>query len=199
MEIQLLRGADYPVSRWAGGSTAQIYLYPETGDYGRRDFLFRVSTALIQCQQSEFTLLPGVRRQIMMLEGTARLTYQGHGQEVLEPYQPASFDGGWHTSSQGAGVDFNLMLQGQAQGRLFPLRLEAGEKARLACPAGGFALAFLAQGQGLACQGLTLANKDCLLLRGEGQAWLENSTGAPLMLACAQVRLSGRPDGRGSF
>lgn len=191
MELNILRAADYLVSRWAGGSTTQIYLYPETGDYGRRDFLFRVSSAVIECPESDFTPLPGVQRHIMMLEGSARLHYQGHGERSLAPYQPETFDGGWHTRSQGTGVDFNLMLREGATGQVFPRQLPAGGKTRLACQAGGFLLAFAAEGGPLLCQGKQLMHRDCLLLRGEGTAELENPTDRPLWLACAQIKLPG--------
>lgn len=189
MKVRILRAADYPVSRWAGGTTAQIYLYPEDGDYGRRDFIFRLSSAVIQCPQSDFTPLPGVERHIMMLEGTARLVYQGHGEKTLAPYEAETFDGGWRTTSFGQGTDFNLMLRQGAAGGLWAQTLAPGESFALPCEAGGFALAFLAQGESLTADGQTLGPRDALLLEGKGSLSLQNRGQTAARLACAWTRL----------
>jgi environmental stress-induced protein Ves len=189
MKVRILRAADYPVSRWAGGTTAQIYLYPEDGDYSRRNFIFRLSSAVIQCPQSDFTPLPGVQRHIMMLEGAARLVYQGRGETTLTPYEAETFDGGWQTTSFGCGTDFNLMLRQGAAGGLWAQALAPGERFALKCEAGCFALAFAAQGEALSAGGQALGPRDSLLLEGEGQAILQNGGESPARLACAWARL----------
>ncbi len=189
MNVRILRAAEYPVSQWAGGTTAQIYLYPEDGDYGRRDFIFRLSSAAIQCPQSDFTPLPGVERHIMMLEGSARLVYQGHGEKTLAPYEAETFDGGWQTTSFGQGTDFNLMLRQGAAGGLWAQELAPGESFDLPCPKGGFALAFAAQGEALSGGGRTLGFRDALLLEGEGEISLQNCGKTAARLVGAWIRL----------
>ena len=69
--------ADFKTTRWAGGSTCELYLYPETGSYERRDFLFRLSSASIEQDGAPFTPLPGVVRHLLLLEGTLQLQKAG--------------------------------------------------------------------------------------------------------------------------
>lgn len=46
---------DYPVSNWSGGKTTQLFIYPENSEYAKRNFLFRISSATVDCERSEFT------------------------------------------------------------------------------------------------------------------------------------------------
>ena len=38
---------DYKVSRWSGGDTTELYLYPEDGDYKSGNFQLRISSATV--------------------------------------------------------------------------------------------------------------------------------------------------------
>ena len=49
---------DYAVSRWSGGTTTQIALFPPESSYAGRDFLWRVSSAVVEDGESAFTPLP---------------------------------------------------------------------------------------------------------------------------------------------
>ena len=120
---------DWLVSRWAGGTTAQIAIAPEGALYGDRDFLWRVSSARVELEESVFTPLPDYHRWISTLAGEVALSHQGGERITLAPYQIHQFDGGWETRSRGRCTDFNLMLRkGRACGCVRPLRLAAGER-----------------------------------------------------------------------
>ena len=71
MKINIKGPEEYTVSQWAGGATTQLYIYPEHADYSRRDFIFRLSSATVECERSEFTSLPEVDRILMVLRGCA--------------------------------------------------------------------------------------------------------------------------------
>ena len=86
------------VSNWSGGKTTQLFIYPENSEYAKRNFLFRISSATVDCERSEFTSLPGVDRVILPLKGSLHLFYEGHGEKVLAPYEQDRFDGGWNTA-----------------------------------------------------------------------------------------------------
>lgn len=60
-------------SEWSGGQTRELLLLPEGSSYGRRDFSVRISSASVNAEESEFTLLPGVRRFLSVLEGRVSL------------------------------------------------------------------------------------------------------------------------------
>ena len=48
MEIFHLTHDDYQSSRWSGGTTTCLYLYPSNGDYPSRRFRVRISSAVIE-------------------------------------------------------------------------------------------------------------------------------------------------------
>ena len=53
--ISLLRAKDFQVSDWSGGKTKQLYLSPQTGHYGKREFDYRLSTATVELAESQFS------------------------------------------------------------------------------------------------------------------------------------------------
>ena len=119
---------DYKVSRWSGGDTTEIYLYPEDGDYKSGNFQLRISSATVEADRSEFTSLPGVERYLMIFQGHLDMVHGEEEKVSLEPYEVDRFDGGVPTVSYGKVVDFNLMLKNGAKGRMEALCLEAGQK-----------------------------------------------------------------------
>jgi environmental stress-induced protein Ves len=125
MKICIVRLPDQIVSTWNGGKTRQLYLYPEQAVYRKTPFLFRLSSATVEAEQSDFSRLEGVRRILMPLEGTVRL-HCGEEDIVLHPYEQSRFDGGVKTVSYGTCVDFNLMTMSSWDGKLreFLLRRE---------------------------------------------------------------------------
>lgn len=124
-EIEIIRKAKVLVTEWSGGKTAELVIYPNTAEYRKRNFQFRISTAVIEQDPSAFTILPGFERVLMMLEGTIRIEHQGHRAALLEPFQPYSFSGDRITKSYGTGRDFNLMLSETCSGNLATLIIES--------------------------------------------------------------------------
>lgn len=119
---------DYKVSRWSGGDTTELYLYPENGDYRSGNFQLRISSATVEANRSEFTSLPGVDRYLMIFQGHLDMIHGEKEKVSLEPYEVDHFDGGVPTVSYGKVVDFNLMLKNGARGRMEALCLEIGQE-----------------------------------------------------------------------
>ena len=73
--IQFLRilPENHVVSEWSGGKTRQIFIYPPGAQYADRDFIFRVSSATVELDESDFTPLPDYRRFLSVLEGSVTL------------------------------------------------------------------------------------------------------------------------------
>lgn len=112
------RCGNYLTSCWSGGNTTEFFVYPEGASYAAQDFLFRISSATVDTKQSEFTRLPGIRRILMVLEGTVELTC-GSGPPVsLSPYECFEFSGEDDTKSKGICRDFNLMMRKGCTGQL---------------------------------------------------------------------------------
>lgn len=113
-------------SEWSGGQTRELLLLPEGSSYGRRDFSVRISSASVNAEESEFTLLPGVRRFLSVLEGRVSLFAAADDAESsgikkaektdLFPGKVFEFDGGRKVISRGTCIDLNLMLNRGADG-----------------------------------------------------------------------------------
>ena len=110
MRIRLIRKGEQKEGVWAGGTTTQLAIGPEGADYAARRFDWRISTARVERDESDFTPLPGFRRILMVLEGAVTLTHEEEGREVgLASFEQDAFDGARRTRSRGRCVDFNLM------------------------------------------------------------------------------------------
>jgi environmental stress-induced protein Ves len=122
--FQKLTDTSYVVSAWSGGTTTQLAIYPENAVYADRDFLWRVSSALVELEESDFTPLPDYDRLIATLEGEIVLSHNGGAPLRLRPLEVHAFSGADATHSWGRCKDFNLMLRrGHASGAMEPLRL----------------------------------------------------------------------------
>ena len=117
LNITRLTAENYARSQWSGGSTTQMAIEPAGAVYAERDFLWRLSSATVELEESLFTALPDYDRLIATLSAPIELNHDGGERFVLEPYAGHAFDGGAETRSWGQCVDFNLMLRkGRAAG-----------------------------------------------------------------------------------
>lgn len=116
--IKVIKKEQQIVNQWAGGTTSQLAIYPESASYKDRDFIWRLSTAVVELEESTFTKLPGYDRYLMVLDGELKLVHNEHHNAVLKQYQQDSFKGAWDTTSYGTGRDFNLMVKEGMKGSL---------------------------------------------------------------------------------
>ncbi len=119
--IRIVKKSELQTSRWTGGTTTELLIFPKSATYKKMDFDFRISTATIEVDKSTFTSLKGVQRTLMVLEGTLELIHKNQHAIKLKPFQKDTFMGDWETISRGKAVDFNLMvrepeLSGNVQG-----------------------------------------------------------------------------------
>ena len=126
MHIQHLTAGEYVTSTWAGGITRQIAIRPPGAQYSQRDFLWRLSSAQVDLEESDFTALPDYRRYIAVLAGEIRLSHQGGPWIELPAFRVHAFDGAHATRCLGRCTDFNLMLRkGRCEGSMAALELPA--------------------------------------------------------------------------
>lgn len=128
---EIIRKEDQKTSQWSGGTTTELFLYPPEGSYASRNFLFRLSSAYCEDAESVFTILPGVRRILMVLDGRITLCHNGKRKVTLEKGDQDHFTGDETTKSKGGCVDFNLMLKDGTEGNLFYRRLQPEMKINL--------------------------------------------------------------------
>ena len=113
MKILHIKQQDYKVGQWSGGSTTELFIWPENADYAKREFSLRVSSARVDLEESDFTPLQGVLRYITPLTGGFRLQHPGKAPVVMAPMaEPYCFSGEIPTHCVGKATDLNLMLKG---------------------------------------------------------------------------------------
>jgi len=116
--VELVRRDQQHTSTWNGGTTTEIAIYPKNAAYSRRDFMWRISSANVESEESEFTSLSGIWRLIMVLGGDMTLEHEHHHSVRLQPFQQDAFAGDWMTRSRGMARDFNIMLSGACTGQM---------------------------------------------------------------------------------
>lgn len=147
MKYRIIKPEEYETGVWSGGTTTQLAIYPPGASYADRNFIFRLSSATVDTEQSEFTHLPDYDRWLMIFEGSARLVHSSEREVTINPYEYDAFDGGISTVSFGRVTDYNLMLRKGGTGSMKAIGLDENIKEIRIMPQGeyqsGFAGIFL--------------------------------------------------------
>lgn len=122
-----LKSESFKTTNWTGGSTTQLFIFPQTADYKSLNFNFRLSSAKIETLESEFSTLPKISRKLMVLEGEIEIQHEKHHKKKLKKFDQDTFEGHWKTSSFGRGTDFNLMCTSGTRGQLQAILLKDTE------------------------------------------------------------------------
>lgn len=124
LKVELIQAKDLTTAAWSGGTTTQLAIHPSDAVYSERDFIWRLSSAVVEAEESEFTALPGYDRILMILKGVLDLDHKGHHTARLHPYEQDAFKGSWKTFSKGRVTDFNLMTKEGCHGQMKAYHLE---------------------------------------------------------------------------
>jgi len=127
MKFHVLPSHSFTTNQWSGGTTTELFIYPKESSYQERDFLFRLSTATVEVEESTFTSLPGVYRKLMILDGKITINHQDHYKKSLNTFDTDAFEGSWKTTSVGHCKDFNLMLKENTKGDILHISVPGGE------------------------------------------------------------------------
>jgi environmental stress-induced protein Ves len=136
------------ISSWSGGTTTQLFIYPEHTEYAKRDFMFRISTATVETERSTFTSLPGFSRILMILKGELTIHHVGQYDKKLLPFETDMFDGSWRTSAEGLVTDFNIMFAQDQNASLTAHHLKAAT-VQILTPDTSFSFGYLVSGKAL--------------------------------------------------
>ncbi|MES2589470.1 MAG: HutD family protein [Bacteroidota bacterium] len=131
MNFEIIKASNTKTTTWSGGTTSEIYIFPKGSDFQKRDFLFRLSVATVELEESTFTSLPEVNRTLMVLKGNLHLKHEGQHESHLNEFQQDSFKGEWTTKSVGKVTDFNLMCKGDTTGELKHIHLVKSQEFEL--------------------------------------------------------------------
>ncbi len=121
INYRLIKASDSKVSSWSGGKTREICIQPEGSVYADRNFDYRISSATVEIDESDFTPLNGFNRYIMPLDGSMHLIHKDHHEAKLAPFEKDYFSGSYTTKCYGKCMDFNLMLKEGISGDIFPV------------------------------------------------------------------------------
>ena len=94
MEWRHFTRAQYITTAWSGGTTTQLAIAPEGAVYADRKFLWRLSSAQVELEHSDFTPLPDYDRLISVLKGELELKIGQGERGALEACTVRGFDGG---------------------------------------------------------------------------------------------------------
>ncbi|MCK5822467.1 MAG: HutD family protein [Bacteroidales bacterium] len=128
MKQNIIREKDLITNHWSGGTTTQLAIFPHDAEYEKRNFIFRLSTALVTDEESTFTKLPEVFRLLMVLDGELEINHKDKYSKTLKKFDIDKFKGEWETTSKGKIRDFNLMTTGKAVAELKSIILGKTEK-----------------------------------------------------------------------
>lgn len=167
MSVQHFTAGSRTTINWASGTSTQIFIHPANASFTERNFLFRISTATVEAEESTFTFFEAITRHLMILKGELELIHEGRYTKHLRPYEQDTFSGEWSTRSKGKVTDFNLMLKDGAAGSLTHHHIGQGSSASFTAKTGYYFI-YLATGKGILSNGQT-ANAGDLLWIGNGE------------------------------
>ncbi len=98
------------LSKWSGGTTAQLMIFPESSEYKDRDFDFRISVATIDDETSVFTSLPDYHRYMVALSEQINITNNDMPVE-LKRCELYEFEGYDKVESFGKATDLGIMCR----------------------------------------------------------------------------------------
>lgn len=167
MVYEIYREENYSASRWAGGITTELAIFPQKASYEEQAFIWRLSTASAEQEESVFTALPDYDRVLLVLEGEVVLAHEGQRVARLKEMEQDRFDGNCSTKSFGVCRHYNLMVRKGSAGYLDVLELteesavpgrEEAEGLSKSCQA-----FYCASGYGV----VTFAGNSCMVKEGE--------------------------------
>lgn len=100
----------FKTTDWSGGKTTEMFIYPEACIYSDRNFDFRISSATIEVESSNFTPLEGYYRLLTIIDGEIELIVNNSTQVTLKQDEPFWFSGSDDVTSRGKVRDFNVIF-----------------------------------------------------------------------------------------
>lgn len=125
--MQIFNQQNFLTTKWNGGKTTQLYIFPENGNFKTGEYDFRISTASVEINESTFTLLSNTNRNLMVLKGELKLSHQGKEFSKLFPFDSEKFKGHWNTTSIGKSVNLNVISKHTIQSNYNIVQLKSSE------------------------------------------------------------------------
>ena len=179
MEIQLVKANELQVSEWAGGKTTQLFIYPTSADFLKKDFAYRISTATVELEESSFTPYPNYNRKLMILDGVLDLFHDDQYAIQLHPFDQDAFSGDWISHSKGKVIDYNVIFTSNYASEIFHFELSKGEEVKLNCK--DTTLLYVLYGEIAVSKG-SAQQKDVIIIEGQGELVINASSDALIVV-----------------
>lgn len=128
--MKIVTANQFLVSSWSGGTTTQLYIFPETASLTARNFDWRISSAVVETDESEFSAFEGYERILIPLEGKLEMEHQtenGVLTQAVNTFELARFSGNWRTRGKGKLIDFNFIFKPELAPHVSVQAFESGE------------------------------------------------------------------------
>jgi environmental stress-induced protein Ves len=112
---------------WASGTSTELFICPPDGNFQTRAFDFRISTATVEAEETNFSDFSGLTRILLILNGKLTLIHEGRYSKELDTFDQDRFDGSWNTRSKGKVQDFNIMFNENYDASVLHLALQANK------------------------------------------------------------------------
>ena len=117
---------------WASGTSTELFVFPPEGNFQTRAFDFRISTATVEAEETNFSDFSGLTRILLILKGKLTLIHEGRYSKELYTFDQDRFDGSWITKSKGKVQDFNVMFNENYDASVLHLALQANKSLEIA-------------------------------------------------------------------
>lgn len=165
MNHKIITHKQHKTTNWQGGTTSELYIFPESANFQDRNFNFRISTAKIHLKESEFTSLPNFNRELMILDGSIEIIHENQYSKKLKKYDVDSFKGDWKTSAKGTCIDFNLISKENYNGKIEIISLALKQKTGLN-NSSDFLILYVFKGE------ISVKNKNTTILLEKGDVFV---------------------------
>ncbi len=112
--MNILTETDFLISTWSGGTTTQLFISPKGASLAARNFDWRISSAIVESDSSDFSLFEGYERILIPLKGKLEMEHEtpnGVIQQNVNEFELARFNGSWATKGVGKLTDFNVIFK----------------------------------------------------------------------------------------
>lgn len=181
---KLIKHSQYKTTNWAGGSTTEMFVYPEHSSYDDRNFWLRISSATINQSPSVFTKLEGYKRIITILNGEVALHHNNIKSKELKPCEVHLFMGDWETYSDGLAKDFNVIYSDKISASLEVKMNSNNEWLELSPDNQLFYFLFVYKGE-IRVNETSLCAKDSMVILDPTKIYLTNES----ILFCVTIKL----------
>lgn len=160
--MELIRQSQHKTTKWSGGKTSEIFIFPNESNFKEGNFQLRISTATIEVEESIFTKLPRVERILTVLNGKLKLIHEGHHEVELHSFDQDAFSGNWNTKCIGKAVDFNVMVKNNTKADVQIIRIQHSEERNIE-QIGDFSFIYVATGS-VSTDDIPLVKGDSLIV-----------------------------------